>query len=79
LKESVLAVDWTRECSERNRKVRHNERSVPAAEVIETSTVEAARRLGIDLNRLFILLRLGRIAGRNVNGQGHVCVLSRSV
>ena len=41
------------------------------------SALNAARRLNIDLNRLYVLLRLGRIKGRKVNGKWEVC--SRTV
>ncbi len=42
----------------------------------ELSALEAARRLQIDLNRLYVLLRLGRVAGRKVNGEWRVCAHS---
>jgi predicted metalloprotease len=41
--------------------------------VEDLSAIDAARRLGIDLNRLYVLLRLGRIDGHKVNGEWHVC------
>ena len=41
-------------------------------EAYETSALDAAKRLGIDLNRLYVLLRLGRIDGRKVNGEWRV-------
>ena len=31
------------------------------------------RDLGIDLNRLYVLLRLGRLDGHKVNGEWRVC------
>ena len=40
----------------------------------DLSAVEAARRLDIDLNRLYILLRLGRLAGHKVNGKWRVSI-----
>jgi hypothetical protein len=43
----------------------------------EISALEAARRLQVDLNRLYVLLRLGRVVGRKVEGQW--LVLSSSV
>lgn len=46
-------------------------RDVPA-EAAEMSALEAARRLEVDLNRLYILLRLGRVAARKVNGRWQV-------
>jgi hypothetical protein len=39
----------------------------------EVRAIDAARRLGIDLNRLYVLLRLGRLNGRKVNGEWRVC------
>lgn len=42
----------------------------------ELSALEAARQLQIDLNRLYVLLRLGRLAGRKVNGEWRVCARS---
>ena len=38
----------------------------------DLSAIDAARRLGIDLNRLYVLLRLGRIGGQKVNGEWRV-------
>lgn len=38
----------------------------------EHSALDAARQLNIDLNRLYMLLRLGRVAGRKVNGQWRI-------
>ncbi len=40
--------------------------------VSEMTALEAARTLGVDLNRLYILLRLGRIDGRKINGEWRV-------
>jgi predicted site-specific integrase-resolvase len=42
------------------------------SEANELSALDAARRLGIDLNRLYVLLRLGRIEGRKVEGEWRV-------
>ncbi len=39
----------------------------------DLSAIDAARRLGIDLNRLYVLLRLGRLDGHKVNGEWRVC------
>jgi hypothetical protein len=39
----------------------------------ELRAIDAARRLGIDLNRLYVLLRLGRLDGHKVNGEWRVC------
>jgi hypothetical protein len=41
--------------------------------VVDLSAIDAARRLGIDLNRLYVLLRLGRLDGHKVNGEWRVC------
>lgn len=41
--------------------------------LMELSALEAARRLGIELNRVYMLLRLGRLAGRKVDGEWRVC------
>jgi hypothetical protein len=38
----------------------------------ELTAIDSARRLGIDLNRLYVLLRLGRLDGRKVNGEWRV-------
>jgi hypothetical protein len=40
--------------------------------VDELTAIDSARRLGIDLNRLYVLLRLGRLDGRKVNGEWRV-------
>jgi excisionase family DNA binding protein len=40
--------------------------------VNELTAIEAARRLGIDLNRVYMLLRLGRLYGRKVDGEWRV-------
>ena len=42
----------------------------------EISAIDAARQLQIDLNRLYVLLRLGRIAGRKVEGEWRVSTRS---
>jgi hypothetical protein len=39
----------------------------------EISALDAARQLGIDLHRTYILLRLGRLIGRKVDGEWRVC------
>jgi len=36
--------------------------------VSEMTALDAARTLGIDLNRLYVLLRMGRLEGRKVDG-----------
>jgi hypothetical protein len=41
--------------------------------VNELTAIEAARRLGIDLNRVYLLLRLGRLDGHKVDGEWRVC------
>jgi hypothetical protein len=46
------------------------------ADAPEMSAVEAARRLGVDLNRVYVLLRLGRVAGRKIDGQWRVSSLA---
>jgi len=38
----------------------------------DLSAIDSARRLEIDLNRLYVLLRLGRIEGRKINGEWRV-------
>jgi hypothetical protein len=38
----------------------------------DLSAIDAARRLGIDLNRLYVLLRLGRVGGHKINGEWRV-------
>jgi excisionase family DNA binding protein len=38
----------------------------------ELTAIEAARRLGIDLNRVYLLLRLGRLDGHKVDGEWRV-------
>ena len=43
-----------------------------AATLDERSALETARLLDIDLNRLYVILRLGRLAGRKVNGQWRI-------
>jgi len=42
----------------------------------ELSAINAARQLEIDLNRLYVLLRLGRIEGRKVDGEWRVSRLA---
>jgi len=44
--------------------------SAPSAN--DLSALDAARRLGIDLNRVYVLLRLGRLDGRKVDGEWRV-------
>jgi hypothetical protein len=39
----------------------------------ELSALDAARRLGIELNRVYVLLRLGRLDGHKVDGEWRVC------
>lgn len=39
----------------------------------DLSALDAAKILKIDLNRLYVLLRLGRVDGQKVNGQWRVC------
>jgi hypothetical protein len=46
------------------------------AKATEMSAVEAARRLGVDLNRVYVFLRLGRVAGRKIDGQWRVLSLA---
>jgi hypothetical protein len=41
--------------------------------VNELTAIEAARRLGIDLNRVYLLLLLGRLDGHKVDGEWRVC------
>ena len=38
----------------------------------ELSALDAARRLGIELNRVYVLLRLGRLDGRKIDGEWRV-------
>jgi len=38
----------------------------------ELTAIEAARRLAIDLNRVYLLLRLGRLDGHKVDGEWRV-------
>jgi excisionase family DNA binding protein len=38
----------------------------------ELRAIDAARRLGIDLNRLYVLLRLGRLNGHKLGGEWRV-------
>jgi excisionase family DNA binding protein len=40
--------------------------------VNELTAIEAARRLGIDLNRVYLLLRLGRLDGHKQDGEWRV-------
>jgi len=44
--------------------------------VNELTAVEAARRLQIDLNRVYLLLRIGRLTGQKVDGEWRVSVAS---
>jgi hypothetical protein len=46
--------------------------NAPPTEVEEISAVEAARRLGIDLNRVYGLLRVGRLEGHKTNSKWYV-------
>jgi excisionase family DNA binding protein len=38
----------------------------------ELRAIDAARRLGIDLNRVYVLLRLGRLNGHKQGGEWRV-------
>ena len=40
--------------------------------VDEVTTLDAARRLNVDLGRVYVLLRLGRLIGRKVDGEWRV-------
>ena len=40
----------------------------------ELSAIAAARQLNIDINRLYALLRMGRLEGRKVDGEWRVCI-----
>jgi len=48
----------------------------PVSSAHDVTALEAARRLDIDLNRVYLLLRLGRLKGRKVDGEWRVCVRS---
>jgi hypothetical protein len=40
----------------------------------DLTALDAARQLGIELNRVYVLLRLGRLAGRKVDGKWRVSI-----